>query len=556
LKSSADNTVTHKRAWYASFVPRSVVARTSFSILLLAVIMGMLFSAIASWRVRAAEQDRLVARVHELLATVENTVSIACFLNDATLAKEIASGLMKNRIVAGVTVMAGATILYGNAPGTFGPGRGGEHDNVSKPIYSPFAPDVEVGRIILQVSHAEIEAQATANARYTVWILSLQMSIVAAAVALLVYLLVTRPIKGISDELHMLEIRSGMRLKLPSGRRKDEIGQLVIDVNVLMARLTDALDAERDLRRAQEISERRLQLVVDKADTGILVLDEQGAVQSCNPAFVRILGPAAQPGARLSDLLAPHGPAVASLIVDSYSTGAPRDIDLELAANDARGAIWVELSVNPLGGTLMQALVNDITERKGAESAAQELASRDTLTGLLNRRGFDAALAQFLAPSRREIRAALLLIDLDRFKAVNDTYGHEAGDRVLREVARVFDRTVRRSDTVGRLGGDEFAVLLHGVDNSEKAQEIARTIIAGISQPVDIGAGLKSQIGASIGIAFAGSAPESPASLLRRADGAMYVAKQAGRGHACVAAPPASSNPPTECEVESESDAA
>ena len=537
-------------------MPRSVVARTSFSILLLAVIMGMLFSAIASWRVRAAEQDRLVARVHELLATVENTVSIACFLNDATLAKEIAGGLLKNRIVAGVTVTAGTTILYASAASPFVAGRSGEHDDVSNPIYSPFAPNVEVGRISLRISHAEIEAQAAANARYTVGVLSLQMSIVAAAVALLVYLLVTRPIKGISDELHRLEIRSGMRLTLPSGRRKDEIGQLVVDVNVLMARLTDALDAERDLRRAQEISERRLQLVVDKADTGILVLDEQGAVQSCNPAFVRILGPAAQPGARLSELLAPHGPAVATLIVESYASGEPRDVDLELESSSGRGTIWVELSVNPLGGELMQALVNDITERKRAESAAHELASRDTLTGLLNRRGFDAALAQFLAPSRREVRAALLLIDLDRFKAVNDTYGHEAGDRVLREVARVFERTVRRSDTVGRLGGDEFALLLHGVDCAEKAQEIASTIIAGISQPIDIGAGLKSHIGASIGIAFAGPAPESPESLLRRADGAMYAAKQAGRGHACVAAPPAPSNPPTASEDESESDAA
>jgi len=539
-------------------VPRSVVARTSLSILLLAVVMGMVFSAIASWRVRAAEQDRLIARVHELLATVENTVSIACFLNDATLAKEIAGGLMKNRIVAGVTVMAGTTILYGNTAGTFGPGRGGELDNVSKPIYSPFSPGEQVGRITLQVSHAEIEAQATANARYTVWVLTLQMSVVAAAVALLVYLLVTRPVKAISDELHKLEIRSGMRLTVPSGRRKDEIGQLVVDVNALMTRLTDALDTERDLRRAQEISERRLQLVVDKADTGILVLDELGAVQSCNPAFMRILGPAAQPGARLGALLAPHGPAVDAVIADSYSSGKPRDIDLELAANDTRGAIWVELSVNSLGDTLMQALVNDITERKGAESAAQELASRDTLTGLLNRRGFDAALAKLLAPSRRQVRAALLLVDLDRFKQVNDTYGHEAGDRVLREVACVFERSVRRTDTVGRLGGDEFAIVLGGIDCPEKAQEIARTIIDGISQPIDIGAGLKSHIGGSIGIAFAGNPPESPAGLMHRADRAMYAAKQAGRGRVCVAAWPAALNSPAgdATEHDDESDAA
>ena len=555
MKSSPDNPQPGRRSRFAAFVPRSIVARTSLSILLLAVVMGLMFSAIESWRIRVAEHDRLLARVHELVGTVESTVSIACFLNDATLAKEIAGGLLKNRIVAGVRITAGATTLFASERVSPVAGRRGAFDTVGTPVYSPFDPKSEVGRITLYVSHAEIEAQAAAYARYSVGILSLQMAIVAAAVAFLVYLLVTRPIKGISDELHLLEIRSGMRLTLPSGRRKDEIGQLVGDVNALMARLTDALDSERELRQAQEISERRMRLVVDKADTGILVLDALGTVQSCNPAFMRILGAAARPGALLSNLLAPHGPAVAALIAESYASGEPRDKDLELAASDGRGTIWVELSVNPLGGELLQALVNDITERKHAESAAQELASHDTLTGLLNRRGFDSALAKFLAPSRREIRAALLLIDLDRFKAVNDAYGHEAGDRVLREVARVFERTVRRSDPVGRLGGDEFGILLHGVDNAEKAQEIASTIIAGISQPIDIGAGLKSHIGASIGIAFAGPGTESPAGLLRRADGAMYAAKQAGRGHACVAAPP-SSHLSADREDESESNAA
>ena len=96
----------------ARLLPRSVVARTSLGILVLAVVMGMLFSGLASWRVRHAEQERLIARVHELTATVESTVSVACFLNDATLAKEIAAGLMKNRILSGVRITSGANVLH------------------------------------------------------------------------------------------------------------------------------------------------------------------------------------------------------------------------------------------------------------------------------------------------------------------------------------------------------------------------------------------------------------------------------------------------------------
>ena len=500
--------------------------------------MGLLFSLMASWRVRNAEYDRLLARVDELTSTVESTVSIACFLNDPKLAREIAGGLMKSRVVAGVRIVSGGQALFSAGAQQASAARHGAVDELTRTIYSPFVRTEPVGSITLYVSHAEIEAQASSYSRYIIWILSLQVSIVAAAVAFLVYLLVTRPIKGISDELHRLEIRSGMRLTWPSGNRKDEIGQLVLDVNELIARLTDALGSERELRVAQEISERRMRLVFEKADTGILVLDDHGVVQSCNPAFVRLLGPAAAaPGASLTELLDPHGPLVASLIADARASGEARDTDLEVDLGATRGRIWVEFSVNPLGPNLLQGLVNDITDRKRAEVAARELAVRDAVTGVLNRRGIDTALSRLLdLPRPASQRLALLQIDLDHFKAVNDTYGHEAGDRVLRDVAAVLERAVRRSDVVGRVGGDEFVVILPGIENAARAEEIATTILAGIYQPIDIGANLRAHVGASIGIAFA-EVNESAAGLLRRADAAMYSAKQSGRGRVCVSRP-------------------
>jgi diguanylate cyclase (GGDEF)-like protein/PAS domain S-box-containing protein len=520
----------------ARLLPRSVVARTSLGILVLALVIGALFSVMSSWRMQSAEQERLIARVHELSATVESTVSVACFLNDATLAKEIASGLMKNRILSGVRIMSGQKTLFsagGRAPVTRT--ARGAVDAITKPIYSPFDPKSAVGEITMYVSHAEIEAQAIAYSRYTTWMLGLQVAMVAAGVAFLVYLLVTRPIKGISDELHRLEIRSGMRLTVPSYRRTDEIGQLVIDVNTLITRLSDALSSERELRKAQELSERRMRLVFEKADTGILVLDENGAVQSSNPSFARILGPeAAAPGASLAALLAPHGPLVAGLIAESFESGQPRDADLEIEAR-GRGKIWVELSVNPLGPSLLQGLLNDITERKRAECAAHELAVRDSVTGLLNRRGLDNALTNVLTSAIAESRQlALLLVDLDYFKAVNDTYGHAAGDLVLREVAAVLSQNVRRTDIVGRTGGDEFVVLLPGIEGPYKAEEIAQNIIAGLSKPIAIGDGKLAHIGASIGISLTGLAREPAAALLRRADVAMYAAKQAGKGRAVL----------------------
>jgi diguanylate cyclase (GGDEF)-like protein/PAS domain S-box-containing protein len=523
----------------ARFLPRSVVARTSLGILVLAVITGMLFSVMASWRVRAAEHDRLIERVHELTATVEATVSVACFLNDGTLAREIAGGLMKNRIVAGVRITSGDQVLHGVGSGAAAEeAPSGRTDAITRTIYSPFEASKAVGQITLFVSNAEIETQAAAYSRYTLWMLSLQVSIVAAAVAFLVYLLVTRPIKGISDELHRLEIRSGMRLTVPSYRRTDEIGQLVMDVNTLITRLSDALSTERELRKSQEISERRMRLVFEKADTGILVLDENGLVQSSNPSFQRILGlGAATSGVSLAALLAPHGPMVAGLIAESFESGEPRDADLEIEVR-GRGKTWVELSVNPLGPNLLQGLLNDITERKRAESAAHELAVRDPVTGLLNRRGLDNALATLLGSPKAESRQlALLLVDLDHFKAVNDTFGHAAGDLVLREVANVLSQSIRRTDIVGRTGGDEFVVLLPGIEGAQKAEEIASNIIVGLSRPIVVGDEQFAHIGASIGISVTGAEREPAAALLRRADIAMYAAKQAGRGRACLGQP-------------------
>ena len=101
----------------ARLLPRSVVARTSLGILVLALVIGVLFSAMSSWRVRAAEQERLIARVGELSETVQSTVSVACFLNDATLAKEIASGLMKNRILTGTPIQRASQVVTPPANG-------------------------------------------------------------------------------------------------------------------------------------------------------------------------------------------------------------------------------------------------------------------------------------------------------------------------------------------------------------------------------------------------------------------------------------------------------
>ncbi|KFN43734.1 sensor domain-containing protein [Arenimonas metalli] len=174
-------------------------------------------------------------------------------------------------------------------------------------------------------------------------------------------------------------------------------------------------------------------------------------------------------------------------------------------------------------------LTQDITEEHEANEQIEQLAHYDTLTGLPNRFLFRRRALDAIASVRNgEPPLALLFLDLDRFKNVNDTLGHEAGDRLLQEVAGRLRQCVRGSDLVGRLGGDEFLVLLREVGRPEDAAYVARKIIAALSQPVLLGEH-EAHVGCSIGIALLNEGSPDLEALLRSADTAMYAAKDAGR---------------------------
>ena len=173
---------------------------------------------------------------------------------------------------------------------------------------------------------------------------------------------------------------------------------------------------------------------------------------------------------------------------------------------------------------------SDLTEKRRSDAEITRLALFDGLTGLANRQrmraSLDKTLQQQVGPYRP---ASLFLMDLDRFKAVNDTLGHQAGDALLKQVAQRLQRGVGDAGLVGRLGGDEFQVLLPGIDNGDTLATLARELIASLSQPYFIG-GASVTIGCSIGIAIAPRHGEDAEELIRNADLALYAAKADGRG--------------------------
>ena len=195
---------------------------------------------------------------------------------------------------------------------------------------------------------------------------------------------------------------------------------------------------------------------------------------------------------------------------------------------EASVALQKDASDKPIG---FKGMIRDITERKRTEQQINYMATHDVLTGLPNRLMFNQLLNQAIrAAHRNKKQLSVLFIDLDRFKTINDSLGHEAGDRLLREIARRFKRTIRAMDVVGRLGGDEFVILIENVDGPEHVETFARKILSSTIKPMIL-AGEECRITASIGISMYPKDGLDEQTLTKNADIAMYYAKEEGKNN-------------------------
>jgi diguanylate cyclase (GGDEF)-like protein len=205
---------------------------------------------------------------------------------------------------------------------------------------------------------------------------------------------------------------------------------------------------------------------------------------------------------------------------------------LEFRLNQAPrwvSACWINL--NPADATLKGTLLvlTDSTARRQHDEVLWALAHHDTLTNLPNRSLFKDRCDQALSLAKRHARcAAVLWLDLDGFKAVNDSLGHAAGDALLQQVAERLKSRMRDSDTVARMGGDEFAVIMPDISGAEQAQRLAAELVTNLAQPYGLSVGT-AQISASIGVAVYPQDATTVDGLIRCADLAMYSAKHSGK---------------------------
>ena len=350
----------------------------------------------------------------------------------------------------------------------------------------------------------------------------------------------------ISKPFQFDELLARVQTHLELFRLQTQLEQRATELQAINAQLLINELAER--KRSEDAlreSEQLLQSILDILPVGVWIMDAQGSVVSANPAAQQIWA-----GIRHTDIdhlseykawrldsgerIEAHDWAGARAI-EKGETSLDEEIEIECFDGTHKIILNFALPIRDSNGRIKGAVIvnQDITERKKTEDAIKRLAFHDHLTQLPNRRLLMDRLRRAMAISARHQReGALLFIDLDRFKTLNDTFGHDRGDLLLQQVAERLTTCVREGDTVARLGGDEFVVMLEDLSGNpqeaaSQARLVGEKILATLNQPYWL-AGHEHHSTPSIGITLFNHHQEPVENLLKRADLAMYQAKAAG----------------------------
>ncbi|WP_135078707.1 sensor domain-containing diguanylate cyclase [Terasakiella sp. SH-1] len=298
------------------------------------------------------------------------------------------------------------------------------------------------------------------------------------------------------------------------------------------------ITAYKRASEAVQDREHRIKSILNTVSEGIITFDADGTIQTFNPAAETVFALTAKEaiGLHIEELMPKETRAKYRRIFErKISQGTSkmmgRPIEFE-GYNRTKGEFPMEMTVSSTqvgSDRMFTAVLRDITERVQTVERIRHLAHHDTLTGLPNRHLFKDRLLHAIKLSKRYDKCLVLMfIDLDKFKPINDTLGHDAGDVVLIEVARRFKNIIRESDTVARIGGDEFVILLEELDTVESGPVVAQKVLDCLKEPI-MASGQDCYLGASIGMACFPEDTMDAEVLMRYADEAMYAVKTSGR---------------------------
>lgn len=477
-----------------------------------------------------------------LAATVHSSASIAAFVGNDAIANDVIDGLLRNADILAVNIESdsGYQMLRWKHPSSL---AWISEDLVGYQLMSPSGAHEQIGTLSL-LTNAPLIAQRARNAALGQLGMLVAQTLVIALIMLLAFRrLIGHPLSRLTRQLRTVTPGSSQRIDTDPSQNGTEIGLLAGSLNQYLAASEDAIRAERELRLRVESMESHYRRIFESTNVGIMVLDANGVLINCNTVLRDGILHAAFDNASRADVpgdflsLAFKQPERAWALIDRARTnGHIEEADLELCHGNGRSR-WGHclFSVHaPEGGgaPLIECVLFDVTSRREREETAIRRAERDVLTDLINRRGAEAYLDRAIRDARRaDLDLTVLYIDLDGFKNANDTYGHEAGDQALIEVASRFGRCMRRaSDLLARIGGDEFLIVIYDCNrNSAVVRDLAERLIASLAVPIGLSDGRSTVIGASIGISGFPQDGADQETVLRVADRAMYAAKHGGK---------------------------
>ena len=520
--------------------------RIGVTVAMIALIVAVVTSFFSYRFTHSQTLNNAKQTLSQLLSTVQRTASIAVFLDNKEIADEVITGLSNNDFVQAVslTSVTGFKVTHG----TFSENNN-RSDLVTLQLESPFNPGEKIGELTILPNIKVIGQKARKNALIGVVVLAGFILLVAFIITQVVQVMFIFPLGQVATSLNTVLPGGDVFIPAPDKHKEDEIGNLVKYINNLLGMVKQELDTERRLREEIQGLEKRFRMIFERAGIGIFLIDQQGRLIMANPSFKRLIGPDLYEKIELHkdnclDRIFKDADSIAGMLKEAILKNTSVSSDLLLHTTDENDVRWVnclftrvldESGEALLGETLMQGIINDITDRKLREQLISFQAEHDPLTQLLNRRAAEQkVIAALKKAGDGDYCVALFLIDLDKFKPVNDTYGHDAGDKVLVEVARRLLLNLRHADIAARLGGDEFLVATIGKSTRAGTTLVAGKLLQNLREDITLPEGVVVNIGASIGISLSTIHGTDLAELLVKADRAMYQVKMAGRNGFCI----------------------
>lgn len=475
--------------------------------------------------------------LHKLAESSAKTAAVSIYASDKELATEIIRSLLIHDTLLAASIYGGDTLHASSRASA---------NNIEPIVYTlthPFNDRQITGSLKVYPNVDRIFEIARSEAQYQAIEMFIFAMLITVTLYIALYRYFTRPMSQLVKAFKEVKAGDpeGLRRINIGYTRKDELGRLIVGINILIRAVRSNFMAERKLRRKTEKLEQQFRLVFDKASVGIGMISTKKGVIIENPVFNNMVGMVSS----IQDIvdMFDDSKRVEEIIHQLKSKTVVRPITVDLSYHVDGERRWLNCLFAAIvdqrklprdsDEVLIEVILNDVTERIEKESEARYRAQHDTLTNLYNRFGGQKRLSEMVENLSEQTVTYIMMLDLDRFKPINDTYGHDSGDIVIQVIAQRIKLLFNEpNDVCCRWGGDEFVVGFERELLSNSAMDtLCNTLLHSLELPIAVDNTINVAISASIGVVKVSNEDKDTNFWLSQADDAMYKVKRRGRAN-------------------------